>query len=90
MGNSAEDTSTDDLETLDHGQRFCSVAIATAIVIAYNTFTVEPWLSEPQTLGYPNTIMNVEIPKVSSNFLHKWNASVIFRLVRLIISQYSR
>ena len=42
MGNSAEDTSTDDLETLDHGQRFCSVAIATAIVIAYNTFTVEP------------------------------------------------
>ena len=45
-----------------------------------------------QTLDCPNAILNVEIPKTvqfSAKPSNKWNACVIFRLVRLIISQYS-
>ena len=45
-----------------------------------------------QTLGYPKAISNFKIPKDRLIFCkpsNKWNACVIFRLVRLIVSWYS-
>ena len=39
-----------------------------------------------RTLSYPNAISNFTIPKYDLIFCNKWNACVIIRLVRLIIS----
>ena len=58
-------------------------------------YTVEPWLSE-SPLSEPSVIQTLfrilkyqEMIGFSAKASNKWNAYVIFRLVRLIVSWYS-
>ena len=70
----------------DHNRNYAIITNIFTIMLHYpflhSTVYSKPRISIIQTLGYQNAILNVEFPLISG----KWNACVIFRLVRLIIS----